>query len=75
MHTIWKLYSCCFSAMSFPRHSPMMAAKRETVRGGVLPPSEMTPLILLMTPGESHMATRTACSDGVIISCYKPSNP
>ena len=28
------------------------------------------PLIQLTTPGESPMATRTACSDGVVISCY-----
>ena len=26
MHTIWKLYFYCFSAMSFPRHSLMMTA-------------------------------------------------
>lgn len=70
MHTIWKLYFYCFSAMSFPRHSLMMTAKREDVRRSALLPSGMTPLIQLMTPGESPMATRTACSDGVVISCY-----
>lgn len=70
MHTIWRLYFYCFSAMSFPRHSPMMTAKREAVQGSALLPFGMTPLIQLMTPGESPMATRTTYSEGVVISCY-----
>ncbi len=47
MHTIWKLYSCCFSAMSFPRHSLMMTAKREDVRRSALLPSGMLLLFSL----------------------------